>query len=118
MATFDSRTFETPNGEVAGMTSHDELMQEMFSDEERDEVRFDAAFEMAEMELGELREKRGLTQNEVAERMRTAQPRLSQIENSEDYYLSTLKRYVEALGGELEICVSFDDDDEQVRIRV
>lgn len=100
------------------MTSHDDLMEEMYSEEEREELRFDAAFEMAEMELGELREQRGLTQSEVAERMQTAQPRLSQIENSEDYYLSTLRRYIEALGGELEVCVSFDDDDEQVRIRI
>ncbi len=98
------------------MTSHDELMEETYSEEERERLRFEAALEMAEMELGDLRRARGLTQAEVAERMETAQPRLSQIENSEDYYLSTLKRYVEALGGELEVCVSFGD--EQVRIEV
>ena len=100
------------------MMSHDELMQEMYSEEERDDIRFEAAFELAEMELSALREKRGLTQTEVAERMQTAQPRLSQIENSEDYYLSTLKRYVEALGGELAVCVTFEDDEDQVRISI
>mgnify|MGYP006283372423 CR=1 FL=1 len=98
------------------MTTHEELMQETYSEEERKRLRFEAALEMAEMELGDLRQSRGLTQAEVADRMQAAQPRLSQIENSEDYYLSTLKRYVEALGGQLEVCVSFDD--EQVRISV
>ena len=37
------------------------------------------------------------------------QPNISRIEHEEDIYLSTLREYVEALGGELEINVVFPD---------
>jgi hypothetical protein len=37
------------------------------------------------------------------------QPNISRIEHEEDIYLSTLREYVAALGGELEINVVFPD---------
>jgi hypothetical protein len=50
-----------------------------------------------------LREALGLTQIEVAGRMGLAPSELPQIEGRDDHQLSTLRRYVEALGGELEV---------------
>jgi len=41
--------------------------------------------------------------------MSIRQPSLSQMENQEDIKLSTLKHYVEALGGKLEIRAIFAD---------
>ena len=35
---------------------------------------------------------------------------MSQLENQSDLYLSTLKRYIEALGGELEVVAVFDGE--------
>jgi hypothetical protein len=35
---------------------------------------------------------------------------VSQLENQSDLYLSTLKRYIEALGGELEVAAVFDGE--------
>lgn len=63
------------------------------------------------MALGEIREKRGLTQTDVAKVMEVTQGRISRVERSPDVYLSTLREYVEALGGRLEVTAVFDDQD-------
>jgi DNA-binding XRE family transcriptional regulator len=66
----------------------------------------------AELALHDLRERRGMTQDAVAQAMRVARPRVSTIEHAgEDLRLSTLERYVQALGGRLEIHAVFDDED-------
>lgn len=59
--------------------------------------------------LGKLREECGTTQAELAQAMNVSQPNISRIEHEEDIYLSTLREYVAALGGELEINVVFPD---------
>ncbi|WP_409371075.1 helix-turn-helix domain-containing protein [Marinomonas pontica] len=41
--------------------------------------------------------------------MNIAQPNISQIENRPDALISTLKQYIEALGGKLEIHAKFPD---------
>jgi DNA-binding XRE family transcriptional regulator len=56
-----------------------------------------------EMTLRELREAAGKTQAEVADLTGVAQSELSRLERRDDHRLSTLRRYVEALGGELEV---------------
>ena len=66
-------------------------------------LRREVAQEAAEMTLRELREAAGKTQVEVAEATAIAQSELSRIEARDDHKLSTLRRYVEALGGELEV---------------
>lgn len=62
------------------------------------------------MSLAELRRARELTQTQLAEALETTQPGVSAIERRTDLYLSTLRSYVEALGGRLEITAVFDDD--------
>lgn len=58
--------------------------------------------------LGELRRKLDLTQAIVADRLDVTQENISQIERGEaDVRLSTLSRYVEALGGHLEVRAAF-----------
>ncbi len=59
--------------------------------------------------LNELRERRGVTQAHVATHLETSRPNVSRIEREDDVRLSTLQRYVRALGGELEIVVRFGD---------
>ncbi len=59
--------------------------------------------------LQELRAKRQVTQNELADRLGIRQPTVSKIERREDVNLSTLRRYVEALGGELHVTAKFAD---------
>jgi len=55
------------------------------------------------MTLRALREASGKTQDEMAELTAMSQSQLSRFERRDDYLLSTLRRYVEALGGEIEI---------------
>lgn len=59
--------------------------------------------EVDAMELRELREAAGKTQVEVAELAQMTQAELSRFERRDDRRVSTLRRYVEALGGELEV---------------
>ena len=83
----------------------DEQLEEQYTEKEIEEIKRQSAFDYVDAQLKELREERGLTQQEVAERMNISQPQLSKFESSEDFYLSTLRRYVEALDAELEVNV-------------
>jgi len=58
---------------------------------------------MAEMLLAEIRHAVGLTQEQVAATLGVKQPSLSRLESQHDMQISTLRRLIEALGGELEI---------------
>ena len=64
---------------------------------------------MARLRLGDIREAVGKTQVEVAAELRLGQGSVSKIERAADMYLSTLRRYVEALGGELEVLARFPE---------
>lgn len=55
--------------------------------------------------LTALREKAGLSQRELAERIGISQPRIAAIERSRNVTIDVLEQYVEALGGHLEISV-------------
>ena len=55
------------------------------------------------MDLRALREALGLIQEELARKVAITQSQLSKLERREDHRVSTLRRYVEALGGQLEI---------------
>lgn len=67
-----------------------------------------------ELTLGELRRAREMTQKQLANALETTQPGVSQIERRADLYVSTLRSYVEALGGELQICAVFPDGTTQI----
>jgi DNA-binding transcriptional regulator YiaG len=56
-----------------------------------------------ELDLKSLRESLGLTQTELAKLLEMTQAQVSDTERREDMLLSTLRRYVRALGGKLEI---------------
>jgi DNA-binding XRE family transcriptional regulator len=55
--------------------------------------------------LRELRLIAGKTQADVATVLLIKQPSVSKIEKQDDMYLSTLRAYVQAIGGELELVV-------------
>jgi hypothetical protein len=61
-----------------------------------------------EMNLPELRKALGKTQLEIADAAKMAQAKVSEFERRDDHMLSVLRRYIEALGGELEISAIFD----------
>lgn len=55
--------------------------------------------------LRELRQVAGKAQADIATALNIKQPSVSKIEKQADMYLSTLRGYVEAIGGELDLVV-------------
>lgn len=66
---------------------------------------------LAAMELNELRQARGLTQEELAERLGIRQANVSRLERRLDMHVSSLRTVIEAMGGELRIVAHFPDAD-------
>jgi DNA-binding transcriptional regulator YiaG len=58
---------------------------------------------IAEMALDELREALKLTQESLAETLHINQAAVSKVEKRTDMLISTLRKMIEAMGGELEI---------------
>ena len=71
--------------------------------------------EILDLNLRAARELLGKTQVQLAKKARMSQADLSKAERRSDHLLSTLRRYVEALGGELDVIARFGD--KQIRIR-
>ena len=59
--------------------------------------------------LADLRARQERTRQEMAGVLGVTQANISRIEHEEDLYLSTLRSYVAALGGELEVNAVFAD---------
>ena len=59
------------------------------------------------MNLATVRELSGKTQAEVAEALEANQSQISRIESRDDHRVSTVRQYVEALGGEVEVVAHF-----------
>jgi DNA-binding XRE family transcriptional regulator len=59
--------------------------------------------------LAEERKRRGLTQAQLAKAMGVTSGRVSQIERGEVATMDSVARYVEALGGRLDLVASFGD---------
>ncbi len=62
--------------------------------------------------LAELRTELGLTQHQLADALQVSQARISKLEQGDlqRTELSTIQRYVEALGGTVEIVAAFGDE--------
>jgi len=69
-----------------------------------------------DLSLTDLRRARLMTQDQLAADLRINQASVAKLERRTDMYLSTLRRFVEAMGGELEIVARFPDQP-QVRLR-
>ena len=64
---------------------------------------------LVEMQLQELRKSRHFTQVQVAQALSVEQTAVSKLERREDMFVSTLRDYIKALGGELHMVASFPD---------
>lgn len=81
----------------------DTLAKSKLSPERRARIQADVEQELLEMNLRELRKAAGVTRAALAAKRGMAQADLSEAETREDHRLSTLRRYVNVLGGELEV---------------
>ena len=64
---------------------------------------------LAEMPLHELRRARALTQKDLAETLHVTQPAIAKLEQRADIYVSSLRSYIEAVGGHLRIVAEFPE---------
>jgi transcriptional regulator with XRE-family HTH domain len=62
---------------------------------------------LAELLLSEVRQLAGKSQQQVAQTLGIKQPSLSKLEKQSDMQISTLRKIVKALGGELEVLARF-----------
>jgi transcriptional regulator with XRE-family HTH domain len=61
------------------------------------------------MKLGEFRKARRLSQAQIAASLGLCQGDVSKMERRAELYVSTLRRFIEAAGGELEVIAKFPD---------
>jgi transcriptional regulator with XRE-family HTH domain len=73
--------------------------------ERRARIEESARQKISAIRLQQAREALGITQGELAERMHMTQPALSRFERRPNITMAILQRYVEALGGTLEVNV-------------
>jgi predicted XRE-type DNA-binding protein len=64
---------------------------------------------LATMPLQQLRQARQMSQEQLAALLHVRQANVSKIERRENIYVNTLRTYVAAMGGELEIIARFPD---------
>ena len=63
----------------------------------------------AELNLRQVRRLRKLTQARLSKRLKIGQEGVSRIEKRSDLYISTLRSYVEGVGGKLKLVVELPD---------
>lgn len=64
-----------------------------------------------EMELAELRQAIGMSQEAMARQLEVLQPAIAKLEKRNDIRISSLRKMIEAMGGSLEIKAHFPDGD-------
>jgi DNA-binding XRE family transcriptional regulator len=67
-----------------------------------------------DMPLDELRDARELTQAQLAQVLQVSQGAVSKVERRTDMYISTLRSYISAMGGYLQIRAVFPDGEVQI----
>ena len=89
------------------MAKNFKALLEKMSPEARARVEEGSRQMIREMPLDELRAALDLTQVHLAELLRVKQSSISKMERRSDMYISTLRRIIEAMGGQLEIRAVF-----------
>lgn len=98
---------------MTGRTSYAALRSRLSPEsQERAREKSDALEEA--MALAELRRAMKLSQEELAAVLKINQASIARMERRTDMYIGTLRRFIEAMGGELEIVARFPD--RQIRI--
>jgi len=82
---------------------------------ERRERNHQKAMELlVQLPLNELRHARQLSQEQLAGVLHVKQASISKLERRTDMYISTLRNFIRAMGGELEIIARFPDGSVQI----
>lgn len=90
--------------------SFKQLKQKM-DPERRERIEVQANDILLDMALQELRQTRQLTQQQLADILHINQAALSKMENQSDMRISTLRKLLQAMGGNLKIVAEFPEGD-------
>lgn len=82
-------------------------LRDTLSQERRDKIDAMAKEMLAEMPMHALRDALQFTQQQLAEELGVKQGSISKMERRPDHLVSTLRRFIEAMGGELELKAHF-----------
>ena len=96
--------------QMSGRHPFSELTKD-FTPERRRRVEAIRAKLLADMPLHELRRARALTQKDLAGTLKVNQPAVAKMERRTDMYVSSLRSYIEAVGGQLKIVAEFPEGD-------
>src|ERR1019366_2877256 len=97
--------------ECNAMTTKWNDLKHKSSPEVRANLQREAHAELERIGFHKLRQARQKTQVAIAERLKIGQGAVSRMEKQSDFLLSTLREYVGALGGQLELRAVFPDAD-------
>ncbi|MCI5123168.1 MAG: XRE family transcriptional regulator [Candidatus Electrothrix sp. AR5] len=86
-----------------------QLIGKNFSASERADIRSKSQEKIASIRLQQVRKSQHITQKELARTLGLSQSALSELERRPNITLGTLQRYIEALGGKLEINAVFQE---------
>lgn len=98
------------------MKALNQLIKENFSTQERAEIRLKSKEKITAIRLQQVRKSHHITQKELAKTMGLSQSALSELERRPNITLSALQRYIEALGGQLEIKAVFQEGTEELLV--
>ncbi|MBW4676381.1 MAG: helix-turn-helix domain-containing protein [Desmonostoc geniculatum HA4340-LM1] len=82
-------------------------LRNRMSPERRERNKTRAQIALLHLTLMELQESLGLTQDDLEKKLTDVESTVSELENQEDIQVSTLSRYIKALGGNLKIVADF-----------
>lgn len=86
-----------------------DLKEANLDPEQRARVDRRVASELVEMSLADLRRELGVTQVDLAQAAEMTQGQISSLEHRTDHLVSTLRRCVRALGGDIEVIAIVGD---------
>lgn len=93
---------------MTGRTPFSVLRNQM-TPEAREDMRAKSEALETEMVLAEVRRAMKLSQEELAAILQINQASVAKMEKRTDMYIGTLRRFIQAMGGELEIVARFPD---------
>ncbi len=96
------------------MKTLEEIIENNFSPSEQADIRLEAKEKIAAVRLQQLRKAQQKTQKEIAQAMGVSQSALSELERRPNITVRAMQRYVEALGGKLQIKAEFPNNSENL----
>lgn len=91
------------------MTKPFTILKSQLSSKRKTRIQGHIKDALEEMPLAELRQARKFTQQQIAQSLKIKQASVSKMESQTDMYISTIRKYIEAMGGELEIVAKFPE---------